>query len=93
MDLPHQLSTLTPRLNRLLESRWTVQTEPLPFTRLRTLQKQVRLSAEQVQTMAADYQSGMTVEQLAKSYGIHRTTVMIRLEQAGVPRRHSGGSV
>jgi DNA-binding transcriptional regulator LsrR (DeoR family) len=38
----------------------------------------------------ADYQAGMTINDLADAYGIHRWTVMRQLDRLGVERRQLG---
>ena len=39
--------------------------------------------------MLADYVAGHSVEQLTKSYSLHRTTVLEHLEKNGVERRRN----
>lgn len=39
--------------------------------------------AGEVDALCADYAKGMTVDQLSRSYGIHRTTVMRHLMRRG----------
>jgi Helix-turn-helix domain len=51
------------------------------------LQKQTRLSKAQSRWLVKEYQEGKTIAQLTKIYNVHRTTVSIHLENAGVPRR------
>ena len=50
-------------------------------------QRQRRLTKAQVAEMAAKYESGATVYQLAAEFGCHRTTVAERLKKAGCVMR------
>ena len=50
----------------------------------RVLQRQRRLRPAEVTRLAQDYAVGSTVNQLADSYGVHRTTVLAHLERQGV---------
>ena len=52
-------------------------------------QVQKRLRPEQVSELTIAYQSGSTIMELAKAYGIHRWTVLEHLKRERVPRRHS----
>jgi hypothetical protein len=47
-----------------------------------------RLSKSEVTDLVAGYQAGATAPELAKRFGIARTTVLITLEREGVPRRY-----
>jgi len=47
----------------------------------------VRLSAADVSHLVRDYKSGTTIKELAKTFGIHRTTVMDHLRRQGVPKQ------
>ena len=53
-------------------------------------QKHVRLTRAEVGELAAAYQAGASVPELATSYGIHRTTVLLHLERYGIQRRSAG---
>lgn len=64
--------------------------EPSGTTTDRTVQKQVRLSSEQVDDLVAAYQAGCSVRDCARDFGVHRTTVMSHLERRGVERRAQG---
>jgi transposase-like protein len=48
---------------------------------------QRRLSATDVNDIAHSYASGKSIDDLARSHGVHRTTIIKRLDQHGVPRR------
>ena len=50
-------------------------------------QRQRRLNAAQALLMATKYQTGATVYQLAKEFGISRHTVSKRLKKAGIAMR------
>jgi hypothetical protein len=50
-------------------------------------QRQRRLTEAQVSEMAARYQEGATVYELAAEFGCNRTTVAIRLKNAGIQMR------
>ncbi len=51
------------------------------------LQRQRRLTKAQVIEMAARYEEGATVYELAADFGCNRTTVAARLKKAGVTMR------
>jgi hypothetical protein len=48
---------------------------------------QRRLSASDVDDIAASYTSGRSIDDLTRSYGVHRTTIIKHLDHRGVPRR------
>lgn len=50
------------------------------------IQRQVRLSEADIIKLVDDYCSGLTVMELSRRYGIHRTTVMDHLRRKGVPK-------
>ena len=50
-------------------------------------QRQRRLTEAQVIEMAARYQEGATVYDLAAEFGCHRTTVAARIKEAGIAMR------
>jgi DNA-directed RNA polymerase specialized sigma24 family protein len=50
-------------------------------------QRQRRLTGAQVVEMAAKYQTGATVYELAAEFGCHRATVASRLKKAGIVMR------
>ncbi len=62
---------------------------PKPSKKASKLQKQTRLSKAESRWLVKEYQEGKTIDQLTKIYNVHRTTVSIHLENAGVPRRVS----
>ena len=53
-------------------------------------QSQERLSSPEVAALAEKYQSGSTVYELAKEFGINRKTVSDYLHRANVPMRLAG---
>ena len=55
----------------------------------RSVQRQRRLTPSEITQLAQDYAAGSTVNQLAASYCVHRTTVLGHLEQQGVDRRRT----
>ena len=50
-------------------------------------QRQMRLTGAHVGEMAAKYEAGATVYELAAEFGCHRTTVAERLKKAGIVMR------
>lgn len=52
------------------------------------VQKQKILSAEEISELVIAYKSGLTVYQLAKQFGCHRTTVSQHLKTQGVKMRN-----
>ncbi len=48
---------------------------------------QRRLSQGVIKELIDDYRGGMSIDVLARRYGIHRTTVIHHLDQSGVARR------
>ena len=50
-------------------------------------QHQRRLSAEEVETLVAAYESGTSIKDLTTAYGLHRKTVVRHLDRALVIRR------
>ncbi len=48
---------------------------------------QRRLSTADVDDICATYVSGTSIDALARSHGVNRTTIIARLDQHGVPRR------
>lgn len=86
VDLSALLSNLSPEVVNL----WK---QPIPITPLgpsqpaRKLQQQRRLPADIVQQLVFRYQSGSTVVQLAKQFGINRETALEHLKRAGIARR------
>jgi len=53
----------------------------------RSVQRQRRLSQEEILNLANRYVTGSTVRELAQIFGIHRTTVLVHLERQGIERR------
>jgi DNA-directed RNA polymerase specialized sigma24 family protein len=61
--------------------------------RSKTMQKrqvQRRLTPEQVEQLVLDYQAGNSMQKLARSWHLHRTTVAEHLRRAGVAVRQRG---
>ena len=48
---------------------------------------QRRLSPGDVDDICATYVSGTSIDELARSHGVNRTTIITHLDQHGVPRR------
>jgi transposase-like protein len=48
---------------------------------------QRRLSASDINEICASYASGRSIDELARSHGVHRTTIINHLDKHGVPRR------
>jgi transposase-like protein len=48
---------------------------------------QRRLSASDVDDFCADYVNGSSIDELARSHGVNRTTIIKHLDQHGVSRR------
>jgi DNA invertase Pin-like site-specific DNA recombinase len=73
------------RLNGILsgQGRDRVSRRPVPSLR----QKQTRLAEEQVSELIAMHEQGAPIDELAATFGIHRTTVMTHLDRAGTERR------
>jgi transposase-like protein len=75
----------------LLEKRhWTPKLKATVVEFERTdpiLQRQQRLTKAQVIEMAARYEKGATVYELAPDFGCNRTTVAARLKKAGIVMR------
>jgi transposase len=74
------------RLQRLLE---LPQGREMSVRRPRK-QLQRRLPPEQVKNLLAAYQAGQSTNEVAASYGVHRTTVVNILNRHGVPFRVRG---
>jgi lambda repressor-like predicted transcriptional regulator len=54
---------------------------------VRQLQKQHRLSPDEVRELAKQYKAGATARELSQAFGVHRTTVLVHLERHGIERR------
>ena len=78
---------LSPSLEAALRGRTEDQSS---LGTRRTLQRQRRLTPSEAIRLGRDYSAGSSVGQLAKSYGIHRTTVLAQLERQSVDRRRTG---
>jgi uncharacterized protein (DUF433 family) len=53
----------------------------------RARQNQTKLAVEQVSELIAMHEQGAPIDELAVTFGIHRTTVMMHLHRAGAERR------
>jgi DNA invertase Pin-like site-specific DNA recombinase len=61
--------------------------EAAPKARIRTVkQRQVRLTEAQILKLVEARESGRTINQLAESFEIHRTTVMRHLQRSSLNR-------
>src|SRR5271165_3026652 len=54
-------------------------------------QVQRRLGREHAARLVHQYESGATLKEIARGFGIHRTTAAELLERAGIPRRGKVG--
>ncbi len=81
----------TNKWSTLLEKRhWTSELKATALEYERTgpiLQRQRRLTETQAIAMAARYEEGATVYELAADFGCNRTTVAARLKKAGITMR------
>lgn len=75
---------LSPRLEATLSRRDEDRILPRPA---RSIQKQHRLSPNEVHELARQYEAGATALELAHKFGVHRTTVLAHLEHQGIDRR------
>lgn len=94
MDLLEQLSnhssTLLALVNEVDKAHWPARSVQINCKSGPLLhQAQKRLDPEQVARLIADYGTGEPVTNLAKSYGLNRSTVINHLKRQGVPRRRS----
>jgi AraC-like DNA-binding protein len=64
----------------------SVPTSPPPSPRPHR-QVQRRLRTSDVDDICESYVSGKSIDDLARSYGVNRTTIISHLDQHGVPRR------
>ena len=86
VDLLQVLSSPTPQFRSLLSLNLPMGGAPTDAER-RRIQRQVRLSAADINHLVRIYQGGATIMELAKRFGIHRTTVMDHLRRQGVPKQ------
>ena len=95
MDLVEQLSnhlTALSSLARTLQSSNVRSSEAEPSVSIAGFpqpQIQKRLDAGHVADLVTSYQAGTTVDDLAATYQINRTTVLAHLKRQGVKRRRS----
>ena len=75
-----RLGTLAPSLSTPVDDR--------PMSK-RIRQRQKRLSEDEIEQLVAAYRAGLTVYQLAKQFGCHRTTVSGCLKAGGVRMRRT----
>lgn len=86
--LRESLACLSPRLIRALELLpLLLQQAQAGKPEAVKLQRQRRLSKDEVAQLASDYKAGKTVRELAELYHIHRTTVMDHLRRSGIPKQ------
>ena len=74
------------RLQRLLAGQNTERASDRTVRSPRK-QTQVRLTHEELDVVTVAYESGLTLAELASSFGADRRTLANRLEQRGIPRR------
>jgi len=86
VDLSALLSNLSPQVLDLWKQPIPTIL-PSPPQPARKLQQQRRLPADIVQQLVFRYQSGSTVVQVAKEFGINRETALDHLKRAGIARR------
>jgi predicted DNA-binding protein (UPF0251 family) len=63
---------------------------PRPHERPAPRRAQVRLEPDQINALAVAYREGKAVKELARNFGVHRTTVTAILERSGVELRLAG---
>lgn len=63
---------------------------PRPRERPAPRQAQVRLEPDQINALAVAYREGKAIKDLARNFGVHRTTVTAILERRGVELRLTG---
>ena len=94
VDLKGQLSNLLSDCSGLFKAvdLWREEdkssAQATPSLPARRIKRHRRLHPNQIDALVAEYQAGATVLEVAKSYQIHRTTVLALLERAGVSRRY-----
>jgi transposase len=68
----------------------TVVTVPVAArpSRKATRQMQKRLEPTEVETFQTDYSAGISINELAERYQIHRETVFQQIDRLGLPRRY-----
>jgi DNA invertase Pin-like site-specific DNA recombinase len=81
VELVHLYSNPPAWLEGLPKLLARARSTPRPRDRPSARQVQVRLDARQVNDLAAAFQDGRTMKELAKQYGIHRTTVSALLRR------------
>jgi lambda repressor-like predicted transcriptional regulator len=88
VELVHLYSNPKAEVERLSRLVVRATSTPRPRDWPSARQAQVRLDAHQVNELAAAYRAGRAMTELAKQFGIHRTTVTAILQRVGVePRR------
>ena len=88
-SLSEQLATVPPHLHRILDQLLPrlVDGAIRRPRRSQPARQLVRLNGPELDQLGADYVAGMTVPQLTRRYGIHRTSVLGHLEKLGIQRR------
>jgi transposase len=72
---------------RLLNVRFVALTQHRSMASTRSRQSQTRLSLVQIQALVDGYRTGALIKDLAKRFGVHRTTVTTVLARHGVALR------
>ena len=94
-NIPRRTKTLVTRCYRgLYEGPKRASTPPVRDARGSLVRRietaQTFLAPSEVDRLIEDYNSGMSVQGLAKKYGIHRATVSAHLSRRSTPRRRPG---
>ena len=77
-------------LGRFLEAAFNGRSEDHAHSQdTRPIQRQHRLSQEEILNLVKQYEAGSTVNRLAHTFGVHRTTVLAHLDRCGIKRRRT----
>ncbi len=87
MHLSEHLSNFPDRIDRLLAVPLPDGGEPVHPVRRVLQQPNRKLSAAEVDQLAADYQAGLCLTKLGERYGLHRQTAKAHLERRGMAIR------
>ncbi len=74
-------------LEALLSLKPTRDENLLRERNARKVQRQRRLTKDEVEEVVKSYEDGSSMQQLAKIWSIHRTTISRHIRKSGVPRR------